>query len=52
MGEEFEYDGKTPSWASPLDEPEKPEQKLSAEAPVTPVRRRSPRRKPTTKTEE
>lgn len=45
MGEEFEYDGKTPSWASPLDNPKKPEQKLFAEAPVTPAKRRSPMRK-------
>jgi hypothetical protein len=45
MGEEFEYDGKTPSWARPLDGEKKPELKLTADAPVTPKKRRSPARK-------
>ena len=33
-GEIFEYDGKTPSWATPLEEPAKPEE--TEEAVATP----------------
>lgn len=44
-GETFEYDGKTPSWARPLDEPKKPELKLTADAPAAPAKRRVVRRR-------
>lgn len=47
MGEEFEYDGQTPSWATPLDEEakKKPELKLTAEAPAVHAKRKAPIRK-------